>query len=140
MRQYAMRGKYPTCERIIVYAIHTPNLPLRGFNSGTIYRSERPTGDVLRYILNTFFGFMDVMSGGAFSYATVFALSIQPYINASIIMQLLGVAIPALERMQKDEEKREEENCFHHPVCYSGNSVAHRICILHYNSQHGICD
>jgi preprotein translocase subunit SecY len=52
---------------------------------------------------NTFFGFMDVMSGGAFSYATVFALSIQPYINASIIMQLLGVAIPALERMQKDE-------------------------------------
>jgi preprotein translocase subunit SecY len=52
---------------------------------------------------NTFFGFMDVMSGGAFSYATVFALSIQPYINASIIMQLLGVAIPALERMQKEE-------------------------------------
>jgi len=52
---------------------------------------------------NTFFGFMDVMSGGAFSYATVFALSIQPYINSSIIMQLLTIAIPALERMQKEE-------------------------------------
>lgn len=52
---------------------------------------------------NTFFGFMDVMSGGAFSYATIFALSIQPYINSSIIMQLLTFAIPALERMQKEE-------------------------------------
>jgi preprotein translocase subunit SecY len=52
---------------------------------------------------NTFFGFMDVMSGGAFSYATVFALSIQPYINAQIIIQLLTVAIPALERLQKEE-------------------------------------
>ncbi len=51
---------------------------------------------------NTFFGFMDAMSGGAFSLATVFALGIQPYINSSIIMQLLCIAIPALERMQKE--------------------------------------
>ena len=43
------------------------------------------------------------MSGGAFSEATIFALSIQPYINASIIIQLLAIAIPALERLQKDE-------------------------------------
>ena len=52
---------------------------------------------------NTFFGLMDVMSGGAFSNATIFALSIQPYINASIIIQLLTIAIPALERMSKEE-------------------------------------
>ena len=52
---------------------------------------------------NTFFGLMDVMSGGAFSNATIFALSIQPYINASIIIQLLCIAIPALERMSKEE-------------------------------------
>ncbi len=52
---------------------------------------------------NTFFGLMDVMSGGAFSNATIFALSIQPYINASIIIQLLCIAIPALERLSKDE-------------------------------------
>ena len=43
------------------------------------------------------------MSGGAVSQATIFALSIQPYINASIIIQLLCIAIPALERMSKDE-------------------------------------
>lgn len=52
---------------------------------------------------NTIFGFINAMSGGAFSLATIFALSIQPYINSSIIIQLLTVAIPALERMQKDE-------------------------------------
>jgi preprotein translocase subunit SecY len=51
---------------------------------------------------DTVFGLFNAMSGNAFSSATIFALSIQPYINASIIMQLLCIAIPALERMQKD--------------------------------------
>ena len=51
---------------------------------------------------NTVLGLYNVMSGGAFSNATIFALSIQPYINASIIMQLLTIAIPALERLQKE--------------------------------------
>ena len=52
----------------------------------------------------------DVMSGGAFSTATVFALSIQPYINSSIIIQLLTVAIPSLERLARDggEEGRKK--------------------------------
>ena len=45
---------------------------------------------------NTVLGLYNVMSGGAFSTATIFALSIQPYINASIIIQLLTIAIPAL--------------------------------------------
>ena len=59
---------------------------------------------------NTFIGLMDVMSGGAFSNATIFALSIQPYINASIIIQLLCIAIPALERLSKEggEEGRKK--------------------------------
>ncbi len=52
---------------------------------------------------NTMLGFMNVLSGGAFSSATIFALSIQPYINASIIIQLLCIAIPALERLSKEE-------------------------------------
>ena len=50
----------------------------------------------------TYFGLLNVMSGGAFAMATVFALSIQPYINSSIIIQLLTVAIPALERLARD--------------------------------------
>ena len=50
----------------------------------------------------TILGLYNVMSGGAFAQATVFALGIQPYINSSIIIQLLTVAIPALERMQRE--------------------------------------
>ena len=55
-------------------------------------------------------GLYNVMSGGAFATATVFALSIQPYINSSIIIQLLTVAIPALERLARDggEEGRKK--------------------------------
>ena len=51
---------------------------------------------------NTVLGLYNVMSGSAFSQATIFALSIQPYINTSIIIQLLCIAIPALERLAKD--------------------------------------
>ena len=50
----------------------------------------------------TYFGLLNAMSGGAFAMATVFALSIQPYINSSIIIQLLTVAIPALERLARE--------------------------------------
>jgi len=50
----------------------------------------------------TILGLYNVMSGGAFANATAFALGIQPYINASIIIQLLTVAIPALERLAKE--------------------------------------
>jgi len=54
---------------------------------------------------NSLFGFIDLVSGGAFQNTTIFAMSITPYINASIIMQLLCVAIPALERLQKEGEE-----------------------------------
>ena len=62
--------------------------------------------DMLRTYLDsmgtTILGLYNVMSGGAFAQATVFALGIQPYINSSIIIQLLTVAIPALERLQRE--------------------------------------
>ncbi len=66
-----------------------------------------------RELGNTILGLYNVMSGSAFQYGTVFALSIQPYINASIIIQLLAIAIPALERLSKEggeEGKRKLEN------------------------------
>ncbi|HHU07503.1 MAG TPA: preprotein translocase subunit SecY [Clostridiaceae bacterium] len=49
--------------------------------------------------------FMNLISGGAFASVSIFSLGIQPYINASIIMQLLTVAIPALERLSKEGEE-----------------------------------
>lgn len=53
---------------------------------------------------NTFLGYINTLSGGAFANATIFAMGITPYINSSIIMQLLCVAIPALERLSKEGE------------------------------------
>ena len=65
------------------------------------------TGAMAEYfnasLSNTILGLYNAMSGSAFSRASVLALGIQPYINASIIIQLLCVAIPALERLAKEE-------------------------------------
>ncbi len=72
---------------------------------------------------NTVLGLYNVMSGGAFSQATIFALSIQPYINASIIIQLLCIAIPALERMAK-EEGEEGKNKINNITRYSTVGIA----------------
>ena len=58
------------------------------------YFSQQLSGTVL--------GLYNAMSGSAFSQATVFAIGIQPYINASIIIELLAIAIPALERLAKE--------------------------------------
>ena len=59
------------------------------------------TGSMLTYL--------NMMSGGALSECTLFALGVQPAINASIIIQLLTIAIPALERMAKEEGEESKE-------------------------------
>ena len=59
-------------------------------------------GNYLDSMSGTVLGLCNVMSGGAFAEATVFALGVQPYINSSIIIQLLTIAIPALERLARD--------------------------------------
>jgi len=60
---------------------------------------------------NAFYGYLNMLTGGSFTMATIFALSISPYITASIIVQLLTMAIPALERMVKEggEEGRKKQ-------------------------------
>ncbi len=54
---------------------------------------------------NSALGYINMLTGGAFSYASLFAMGITPYINSSIIMQLLTIAIPALERISKEGEE-----------------------------------
>jgi len=70
------------------------HVPVPGINSAVL---EELIGS------GTIFGFFDVISGGAFKKFTIFAMGIMPYINASIIMQLLTVVIPALERLAKED-------------------------------------
>jgi len=54
--------------------------------------------------VNEFFKYLSILTGGGLEYGAIFAMSVQPYINASIIIQLLSVAIPALERLSKEGE------------------------------------
>jgi len=72
-------------------------LPVPGLNADT-FKNIIGSGGQL-------FGFLDVITGGAFKNATIFAMSITPYINASIIMQLLTIAIPKLEQLSKEGEE-----------------------------------
>ena len=68
----------------------------------------------------TVLGLYNVMSGGAFANATVFALGVQPYINSSIIIQLLTIAIPALQRMAQDggeEGKKKIQSITRYATC-----------------------
>ena len=51
------------------------------------------------------FGFMNLLSGGAFAQATLFALGVSPYITSSIVMQLLTIVIPKLEQWSKEGEE-----------------------------------
>jgi len=81
---------------------------------GTItvpYVNQEAVGLIFDSTNNQFFGYLGLLSGGAFQSMTLFAMSITPYINASIIVQLLTIAIPALERMVKDggEEGRKKQ-------------------------------
>jgi preprotein translocase subunit SecY len=74
--------------------------------------------------------FMDFMTGGALSNGSLFALGVQPYINSSIIMQLLAVAIPALERMRK--EGPEGQRKFNRVSRYVGAALAAVLGIGYY--------
>lgn len=73
-------------------------LPLPGTDASVI---EKVFADLSS---NDAFGFLSAMTGGSFESMSIFALNITPYITASIIMQLLTIAIPKLEEMQKDGE------------------------------------
>jgi preprotein translocase subunit SecY len=73
------------------------HIPTPGINT---YRLE----EFFRQNQGTLFGFIDLFSGGMFRRLTIFALGIMPYITASIILQLLTVVIPTLEKLQKEGE------------------------------------
>src|ERR1700688_1262390 len=60
--------------------------------------------DFFRQNQGTLFGYLDVFSGGSFRRLTIFALGIMPYITSSIILQLLTVVVPTLEKLQKESE------------------------------------
>lgn len=84
-----------TLTMLLVYRIGT-FIPVPGIDSGYIKALLEQ---------NQILGFLDIITGGSFGNFTIFAMGITPYINASIIMQLLTVAIPKLEQLSKEGEE-----------------------------------
>ena len=84
---------------IVVYRLGSA-IPIPGVNIGAWQAATQQ--------LSAMSDFMSLMSGSAFSQFTIFAMGISPYITASIILQLLTMAIPALEKMSKDDDGREK--------------------------------
>jgi preprotein translocase subunit SecY len=81
---------------LLVYRVGS-HIPVPGLNPSEFQKLVEQGGQL--------FGFFNIVSGGAFKLATIFAMSITPYINSSIIMQLLTVAIPKLEQLAKEGEE-----------------------------------
>jgi preprotein translocase subunit SecY len=79
---------------LIVYRIGA-HIPTPGIDAAAL-------GDIFAKAGGTLFGFFDLFSGGALRRASIFALGIMPYIDASIILQLLAVVVPYIERLQKE--------------------------------------
>ncbi|MCR4436242.1 MAG: preprotein translocase subunit SecY [Clostridiales bacterium] len=85
-----------TVAMLLIYRIGS-HIPVPGLDPNEFRKLVESGGSL--------FGFLDIITGGAFKLATIFAMSITPYINSSIIMQLLTVAIPKLEQLAKEGEE-----------------------------------
>jgi len=86
-----------TLAMLAIYRVGA-HIPTPGINAAQL-------AEFFNQAKGTIFGFFDMFSGGAFSNMTVFSLGIMPYISASIILQLLAVVVPYLERLSKEGEQ-----------------------------------
>ncbi len=83
---------------VLIYRLGSA-IPIPGVNVAAISQA------VTQYDI---LGFLNLLSGGSFSQYTIFAMGISPYITGSIIMQLLSIAIPSLERLSREENGRQK--------------------------------
>ncbi len=83
---------------IVVFRIGSV-IPVPFINTAALAEAVKGNAGV-----NQFFSYLSILTGGGLEYGAIFAMSVQPYINASIIIQLLSVAIPYLERLSKEGE------------------------------------
>ena len=113
---------------LLIFRIGT-FIPIPGVDSKA-FGEAVSTGGIL--------GFFDILTGGAFGNFTLFAMGITPYINSSIIIQLLTMAIPKLEALQKEgEEGRKKDRCHYEirngRLClHTVDRYYHRSCKLVY--------
>ena len=94
--------KTPELQKKILFTLFIVLLYRLGACLSVPYVSSDVAGSFASVYGSSVLGLMSILSGGAMQYATLFALSVSPYITASIVMQLLTIAIPPLERLAKD--------------------------------------
>ena len=82
---------------IVIYRVGCA-IPIPYINAAALQTSILASSDSI-------FGYLNILSGSAFAQATLFALGVQPYITSSIVMQLLCIALPPLERLSKEGEE-----------------------------------
>jgi preprotein translocase subunit SecY len=97
-------GKIPELRRRILFTVSLLAVYRIGIFISTPGVDRVALGQAFKQLDGTLFGVFNMFSGGAFEQASIFALGIMPYISSSIIMQLLTVVIPTLERLQKEGE------------------------------------
>jgi len=113
--------KIPDLKKKIIFTL----LMIAVFRFGAVIPVPGMNVSVVRNIVDQagILGFFDLFSGGAFGNMTIFALSITPYITASIIMNLLTIAIPSLEERGRNRKKE--------------NSAVYKICNSSFSSDSG---
>ncbi len=104
-KTFANAWKIPDIRKKILFTAFIVVIFRIGANIPVPFVSIPATGLISSEGGTTFLNYLSMMTGDAFNYGTLFALSITPYINSSIIIQLLTVAIPALERLSKEGEE-----------------------------------
>jgi preprotein translocase subunit SecY len=101
---FANIGRIPELKRRILTTLLLLGVYRIGAHIPTPYINTRALEAYFNAAKGTLLGLFDMFSGGALSHFSVFALGIMPYISSSIILQLLTVVIPALERLSKEGE------------------------------------
>ena len=93
------------------------------FRAGTHIPVPGVNASMIEQLFNSgnLLGLLDMFSGGALSKFSVFAMSITPYINASIILQLLKVVVPTLEQWGKEGVEGQKENYQSNQIRYSSS-------------------
>lgn len=98
----------PELRKKILFTLFIILLYRLGANIPVPYISTSTLEVINQQMAGSIFQFMNILSGEAFGKATLFALSVSPYITASIVIQLLTVAIPKLEKLSKDEDGKKK--------------------------------
>ena len=101
-RVFGNAWKVPELRKKIIFTIIIIVLYRLGSAIPVPYIDGNALHDLMSANNDTLFGYFNMLSGDAFSQGTLFALNVSPYITASIVIQLLTIAIPALERMSKN--------------------------------------